>query len=57
MTLHQNCSVCGIPATQKCGGCQSTVYCGKDHQKEHWKKGHKLSCKCFQVGCVVHFYF
>lgn len=27
-----------------CGGCKLVYYCGKEHQKLHWKT-HKLDCK------------
>ncbi|GAB0093570.1 SET domain-containing protein [Sergentomyia squamirostris] len=43
------CAVCGIPATLKCAGCKNIVYCGKDHQKIHWRKGHKAMCKCIEL--------
>ncbi len=28
----------------KCGGCGLVFYCGRDHQKRHWKD-HKLACR------------
>lgn len=28
----------------RCGGCRCAHYCGKDHQREHWKI-HKAACK------------
>ena len=30
---------------QMCSGCRNVVYCCKNHQKKHWKQGHKLVCK------------
>ena len=39
------CVVCG--ATEKllrCSGCQEEYYCGRDHQKEHWKV-HRSTCR------------
>ena len=32
---------------QRCGHCQEVLYCGTDHQKQHWKEGgggHKVIC-------------
>ena len=37
------CAVCAIAASLSCGGCKKVYYCGKDHQKLHWKE-HKISC-------------
>ncbi|KAE8736581.1 hypothetical protein FOCC_FOCC017963 [Frankliniella occidentalis] len=37
------CMVCGRPAGQRCAGCGAAYYCGKDHQKLHWKQ-HKPGC-------------
>ncbi|XP_055373089.1 SET domain-containing protein SmydA-8 [Condylostylus longicornis] len=45
-----NCPVCGVKASLKCGGCKNVVYCGKEHQKIHWKKEHKNNCKCFEIS-------
>ncbi|XP_055678969.1 SET domain-containing protein SmydA-8-like [Lutzomyia longipalpis] len=44
-----SCAVCGVEANLKCGGCKNVVYCGKDHQKVHWRKGHKAMCKCVEL--------
>ena len=31
---------------QRCGGCKTMLYCGRDCQAQHWKKGgHKSKCK------------
>ena len=32
----------------RCFGCFSVVYCGKDHQKSHWKE-HKSACNRFRT--------
>ncbi|XP_050334966.1 SET domain-containing protein SmydA-8 [Bactrocera neohumeralis] len=50
MTNPGNCAVCGVAASQKCGGCRNVVYCGKEHQIIHWKKGHKAECKCYEIA-------
>lgn len=28
----------------KCGRCRCVYYCGRDHQVQHWKTGHKKKC-------------
>ncbi|KAK3585220.1 hypothetical protein CHS0354_027515 [Potamilus streckersoni] len=39
------CELCGtLENLLLCGGCRSTWYCCKEHQKAHWKK-HKVKCK------------
>ncbi|XP_053954619.1 SET domain-containing protein SmydA-8 [Anastrepha ludens] len=50
MANPDKCAFCGVAATQKCGGCRNVVYCGKEHQVMHWKKGHKAQCKCYEVA-------
>ncbi|XP_055907545.1 SET domain-containing protein SmydA-8 [Eupeodes corollae] len=50
MTNPTHCPICRTAATLKCAGCKSVVYCGKEHQKIHWKKGHKAECKCYEVA-------
>ncbi|XP_075159694.1 SET and MYND domain containing, arthropod-specific, member 2 [Haematobia irritans] len=49
MTNSSKCAVCGVPASLKCMACKQVFYCGKDHQKIHWKKGHKAECKCYEI--------
>ena len=49
MVFEKKCAVCGTKKTidrslLKCKGCNSVRYCGKQHQKEHWKL-HKIQCK------------
>ncbi|KAL0274822.1 UNVERIFIED_CONTAM: hypothetical protein PYX00_002854 [Menopon gallinae] len=39
------CGVCNQPSRYVCGGCKTTNYCSKEHQKLHWKSGHKEQCK------------
>ena len=34
---------------KSCSNCRSTKYCSKECQTAHWKNGHKLECKDFQV--------
>lgn len=47
--MTTQCAVCGVAASLKCSGCQGIVYCGKEHQKAHWKT-HKKTCVAIQVG-------
>lgn len=43
------CVVCGVSQlTKKCTGCGKVAYCGKKHQKAHWKE-HKADCCCWKV--------
>ncbi len=42
------CAVCGVTvALRKCSGCQSIVYCSREHQLQHWKE-HNADCKAIQ---------
>ncbi|KAA0707588.1 Egl nine -like protein 1 [Triplophysa tibetana] len=42
---RQYCELCGkMENLMKCGGCRSSFYCSKEHQKRDWKK-HKQVCK------------
>ncbi|ODN04487.1 Protein msta, isoform A [Orchesella cincta] len=38
------CAICGVSSQGYCGTCNVVFYCGKEHQREHWWKGHKNSC-------------
>ena len=38
---------------QACAACQSVMYCGKEHQTEHFKEGHKLVCPGRSKGVVL----
>ncbi|CAH0564026.1 unnamed protein product [Brassicogethes aeneus] len=42
------CAECNQPAELKCSACKLVSYCGKDHQKSHWKT-HKTLCRPFEV--------
>lgn len=48
MNEHK-CEECGEPAALKCSACKLVAYCGKEHQKKHWKQ-HKSLCRPFEVG-------
>jgi hypothetical protein len=44
------CPVCDAVGTPerpllRCAGCLSECYCSPEHQREHWKAGHKKRCK------------
>lgn len=45
----EKCAVCGVDAKQKCASCNVIFYCSREHQVIDWKRGHKKSCKCFEV--------
>ncbi|KAH8244081.1 hypothetical protein KR038_000446 [Drosophila bunnanda] len=45
-----SCALCQARASQLCGACRNVVYCSREHQKEHWKRGHKSECKCYEVA-------
>lgn len=47
------CAVCGIKAGLKCTGCLAVIYCGKEHQIQDWKKGHKNACKSYEVRYFI----
>mmetsp|Transcript_18847 Transcript_18847/g.75173 ORF Transcript_18847/g.75173 Transcript_18847/m.75173 type:complete len:464 (+) Transcript_18847:43-1434(+) len=39
------CAVCGAADVRfRCTGCAFQGYCGREHQRLHWKRGHKASC-------------
>lgn len=44
------CVVCGNSATKKCSGCKAVRYCSQDCQAKHWKAGHKIKCREFQLS-------
>ncbi|XP_055617476.1 SET domain-containing protein SmydA-8 [Toxorhynchites rutilus septentrionalis] len=46
---NEKCAVCGVPAGQRCAGCQQVTYCGRDHQRQHWKDAHRNECRCYKV--------
>lgn len=37
------CPICNQTALKFCGRCRNVWYCGKNHQKQHWKE-HKTKC-------------
>ncbi|XP_075230843.1 SET and MYND domain containing, arthropod-specific, member 2 isoform X2 [Lycorma delicatula] len=43
------CAVCAEEAHQQCAGCKTVFYCGRDHQKTHWKQCHKTECCCYKI--------
>ena len=43
--MSGKCNVCGSPSTMRCSRCSSVFYCGRDHQMEDWRRGHKKICK------------
>uniref|UniRef100_V5G4W8 Protein msta, isoform B n=1 Tax=Anoplophora glabripennis TaxID=217634 RepID=V5G4W8_ANOGL len=43
------CAECSEPAQLKCSACKLVAYCGKDHQKKHWKV-HKTLCRPFEIA-------
>lgn len=40
---------------QDCAACKEISYCGRDHQTEHFKEGHKLICKGRTKGAPLKF--
>lgn len=46
------CAECGQPADLKCSACKLVAYCGKEHQKKHWKV-HKTLCRPFEVSLEI----
>ena len=53
--ITESCAVCKKPAKNKCSGCKITFYCGREHQKAHWKK-HSVNCRSYKVK-VLFFIF
>ena len=50
---EQHCSLprCGVLGRHaKCGQCKSAFYCCPEHQKEHWKAGHKAACRAMRAS-------
>lgn len=51
---NRQCASCGESAWKVkllvCGGCKQVWYCSPEHQKAHWKEGHKVSCKTKTAG-------
>ena len=39
------CAVCGAAATSWCSRCKKVWYCTAEHQRGHWKAGHKDVCR------------
>jgi hypothetical protein len=46
--MSGKCAVCLAEAQQQCAGCKNVFYCGKSHQKSHWKS-HKDECRPVKV--------
>ncbi|XP_044758114.1 SET domain-containing protein SmydA-8-like isoform X2 [Coccinella septempunctata] len=46
--MNQFCGVCKKSAIQSCSACNSIYYCGKEHQRYHWKH-HKATCVPFKT--------
>ena len=46
------CARCGAPATRRCSGCQSQVYCNIACQTQDWK-AHKTECNDTRMTKVV----
>ena len=38
------CVICGEAAPHTCSGCKQVSYCSPEHQKVHWKAGHRSEC-------------
>ena len=43
------CIVCGSQAKMKCAECKCVQYCGREHQKIHWKSEHKAMCQAMKL--------
>nr|XP_018907165.1 PREDICTED: protein msta-like [Bemisia tabaci]XP_018907166.1 PREDICTED: protein msta-like [Bemisia tabaci] len=46
--MSNQCATCGEEAKLLCSGCHSLYYCGREHQKKHWKT-HKPECTTFRL--------
>lgn len=53
--MSESCAECGAPSELKCSACKLVSYCGKEHQKQHWKS-HKNICRPFEVSKYVQIY-
>lgn len=38
------CAVCQKPTALKCARCKSVFYCCVEHQRQHWREGHRAQC-------------
>ena len=39
------CALCGAPASAgACSRCHGPAYCCKEHQRRHWREGHREEC-------------
>ena len=48
------CAVCGRSARQKCAGCGAASYCGKECQRQHWKRGgHRAQCQTLKAAAAA----
>lgn len=47
------CALCGQRASLTCSACHVAQYCCKEHQKDHWKAGHKQDCAEWCVQRLV----
>lgn len=50
------CAVCGVNGAQqllRCGRCKIVFYCGAEHQRAHWRAGHKEACGRSVVAAVA----
>lgn len=49
MTMDMICGYCKEEGNLLCTGCKNVFYCGKEHQRLDWKKGHRSKCKAYEV--------
>ncbi|EAT44908.1 AAEL003788-PA, partial [Aedes aegypti] len=49
-SMAGRCAVCDASGGKQCSGCQQVSYCGRDHQRQHWKAGHREQCRCFKIS-------
>eukprot|EP00656_Telonema_subtile_P034313 TRINITY_DN38413_c0_g1_i1.p1 TRINITY_DN38413_c0_g1~~TRINITY_DN38413_c0_g1_i1.p1 ORF type:complete len:184 (-),score=26.90 TRINITY_DN38413_c0_g1_i1:41-592(-) len=45
MEDEERCAHCNQRGALRCGRCRRVHYCTKDHQRLHWKAGHRQECK------------